>query len=70
MIPDLSSTRLGEELNLAGYPHLEHIIQTGFKAMPGVNRFKDVAVYTNAAMSPYEIPHNNMADVVMRIMKN
>ena len=38
--------------------------------MPGVNRFKDVAVYTTPSMSTYTIPENRPDDVCMRVLKD
>jgi len=69
LMPELAKTSLGEELNLADYPHLQNLIQTGHRGLPGVNRFKDVAVYTSPAMSSHKIPVNNPDDVCMRVIK-
>lgn len=69
LCPELKNTYLGEELNLHEYPHLSQIIQTETGFMPGVNRFKDVAVYATPSMSSYTIPENRPADVCMRVLK-
>ena len=49
---------LGDEITLKRYPHLKNIVQTGFKAIRGVNYFKDLTVYATPTYSPYEIPVN------------
>ena len=51
MMPELSTMYAGQELNLAKYPHLKHIVQTGHISMRGVNKFRDLPVYANPAMS-------------------
>lgn len=48
----------GQELNLAKFPNLRHIVQTGHQAMRGVNKFRDLPVYANPAMSTRQIPDN------------
>lgn len=49
----------GDELKLAKYPHLKHIIQTGFTKIRGVSMFKDVTVYANPALTNFSIPVNS-----------
>jgi len=51
LMPELSTMYAGEELNLDKYPHLKHIVQTGHQAHRGINKFRDLAVYANPAMS-------------------
>ena len=58
LMPELSTMYAGEELNLAKYPHLRHIVQTGHSAMRGVNKFRDLPIYANPAMSTRQIPEN------------
>ena len=48
----------GDEIALAKYPNLKHIVQTGHSAIRGVNKFRDLAVYANPAMSTRQIPEN------------
>jgi hypothetical protein len=43
----------GDEINASRYPNLKMIANTGFKEIKGINQFKDVPVYANAAMSSY-----------------
>jgi len=50
--------RPGQEMALSKFPNLRHIIQTGHKGIRGVNKFRDVAVYANPAMSTRQIPNN------------
>lgn len=45
LMPELKSMYFGDELNLKNYPNLKNIVQTGFKAIRGVNMFKDLTVY-------------------------
>lgn len=52
-MPELDAMHVGDELKLSKYPHLKHIVQTGFSKIRGVNMFKDVSVYANPAMSTY-----------------
>jgi len=59
LMPELEQMYPGDELNLSNYPHLQHIVQTGFSKMRGVNMFKDVAVYANPSLSNYSIPVNS-----------
>jgi long-subunit acyl-CoA synthetase (AMP-forming) len=47
LMPELSKMYLGDELNVSRYPNLTQIIQTGFKAIRGVNLFKDLTVYAS-----------------------
>ena len=56
LMPELSTMYPGQELNLAKFPHLRHIVQTGHSAMRGVNKFRDLAVYTSPQMSSRQIP--------------
>jgi len=69
-MPELSTMYLGEELISNAYPHLSHVIQTGFANINGVNRFKDLPVYANPAMSSYTIPENSPDDVVLVTQKD
>jgi len=69
-MPELDDMYAGEELNLANYPHLQHIVQTGFTKMRGVNMFKDVAVYVNPSMSNYSIPVNSANDLSHTYLKD
>ena len=55
-MPELQSMYFGDELNLKKYPHLRQIIQTGFKAIRGVNMYKDLTVYATPSMSSRQIP--------------
>jgi hypothetical protein len=52
-MPELDHMYAGDELKLSKYPHLKHIVQTGFSKIHGTNMFKDVAVYTSPANSNY-----------------
>lgn len=47
LMPELEDLYAGDDLKLTNYPHLRHIVQTGFSKMRGVNMFKDVVVYAN-----------------------
>jgi len=67
--PELKSMYAGQELSLAGFPELQHIIQTGHSAIPGVNRFKDLAVYTSPNMSSYEMPVNSPDDLYRTVLR-
>ena len=58
LMPELETMYAGQELNLAKYPNLRHVVQTGHSAMRGVNKFRDLAVYANPAMSTRQIPEN------------
>ena len=52
MMPEMSTLYAGQELNLAKYPNLKHIVQTGHQVgIRGVNKFRDLPVYANPAMS-------------------
>ncbi len=46
-MPELSTMYLGDELAVKRYPNLKNIVQTGFKAIRGVNMFKDLTVYAS-----------------------
>jgi len=50
-MPELSSMHAGQEVNLAKYPHLKHIVQTGQTGIRGVNKYRDMTVYANPALS-------------------
>ncbi len=58
LMPELSTMYAGDELNLAKYPNLKHIVQTGHTGIRGVNKFRDLAVYANPAISSRQIPEN------------
>ena len=59
MMPELSTLYAGQELNLAKYPNLKHVVQTGHQVgLRGVNKFRDLPVYANPAMSSRQIPEN------------
>jgi hypothetical protein len=60
----------GDELKLPKYPHLKHIIQTGFTKMRGVSMFKDVAVYANPALTNVSIPVNSSDDLTHTYLKD
>lgn len=47
LMPELSTMYLGDELAVKRYPNLKNIVQTGFKAIRGVNLFKDLTVYAS-----------------------
>jgi len=65
-MPELELMHAGDELRLAKYPQLKHIVQTGFSKIRGVNMFKDVAVYANPKLSNYSIPVNS-SDAVTNV---
>jgi len=65
LAPELAKMQSGDELNLARYPALKQIVQTGFKARPGVNLFKDLAVYATPQYASKQIPVNQPDDVAM-----
>lgn len=66
LIPELKSMRRGDELSSSSYPHLDLVVQTGHSAFRGVNKFRDIAVYANPALSTRQIP-NNESDVLTHI---
>jgi acyl-CoA synthetase (AMP-forming)/AMP-acid ligase II len=70
MMPELATMYGGQALNLAKYPNLRHIVQTGHSAMRGVNKFRDLAVYANPAMSTRQIPDNHSDWVTHVVYKN
>ena len=70
LMPELETMYAGQELDLSRYPHLRHIVQTGFTKIRGVNMFKDVAVYANPALSNHSIPENNTDDVTHICMRD
>ena len=51
LMPELSTVYAGQEISLSKYPNLKHVVQTGHSAMRGVNKFRDLPVYANPAMS-------------------
>jgi len=51
LMPELATMYSGQELSLAKFPNLKHVVQTGHSAMRGVNKFRDLPVYANPAMS-------------------
>lgn len=51
LMPELSNMYSGQEVNLAKYPNLKHIVQTGHGGIRGVNKYRDMTVYANPAMS-------------------
>lgn len=60
-MPELADMRSGQELNLAKFPNLKHLVQTGFSAIRGVNYYRDLTVYANPALSSKQIPENQSA---------
>ena len=50
-MPELATMYAGDEIALSKYPNLKHVVQTGHSAIRGVNKFRDLAVYANPAMS-------------------
>ena len=58
LMPELDTVYLGSEISLSKFPHLKHVVQTGHSAMRGVNKFRDLPVYANPAMSSRQIPEN------------
>ena len=66
LIPELSSLRFGDEINSDKYPYLKTIVQTEHQAFNGVNKFRDIGVYTTPSMSSRQIPENQ-SDAVTHI---
>jgi len=66
LMPELETSYFGDELNLSRYPHLKTIVQTEHQTLRGVNKYKDIAVYTSPSMSSRQIPENR-SDVVTHI---
>ena len=58
LAPELSKMYPGQALNLAKFPSLKHIVQTGHNAMRGVNKFRDLPVYARPTISSRQIPTN------------
>jgi len=69
-MPELSTMYFGDVLKVKRYPHLQNLVQTGFKAMRGVNLFKDLTVYAAPQYSPYSIPENKAEDIALVNIKN
>ena len=69
-MPELKSMYFGDELNLKNYPNLKNIVQTGFKAIRGVNMFKDLTVYATANYSSRQIPVNHPNSVAYSSYRN
>ena len=63
LMPELSGMYRGDELNLAKYPNLKVVAQTGHNAMRGVNKFRDIAVYANPRFSSNQIETNSSDSV-------
>jgi len=70
LMPELKNMYAGDELDMANYPHLQHLVQTGHQAIRGVNRWKDVAVYTGPASSNFSMPENHPDDVLQVVLKD
>lgn len=70
LMPELSTMYLGDEVKVARFPHLKHVVQTGFKAMRGVNLFKDLTVYASPQYAPKQIPTNSADDIARIHFKN
>lgn len=70
LIPELSTMMRGDELKAGKYPHLDMVVQTGHTGIRGVNKFKDVAVYANPAMSVRQIAPNDSDAVTHSVLKN
>lgn len=70
LMPELSTMYFGDVLNVKRYPHLQNVVQTGFKAIRGVNMFKDLTVYATPQYSPVQIPVNSPDDVALVNLKN
>ena len=66
LIPELSTLKFGSEVNSSKYPYLKTIVQTEHQAFNGVNKFRDVGVYTPPSMSVRQIPENQ-SDAVTHI---
>ena len=69
LMPELSSSRFGDELNLSRYPNLKTVVQTEHQTLLGVNKFRDIGVYTSPSMSVRQIPENQ-SDAVTHIAFN
>lgn len=61
---------LGDELAVKRYPRLRNIVQTGFKAIRGVNMFKDLTVYATPQYATTQIPVNDVDDVALVCFRN
>lgn len=70
LMPELPTMYFGEDLNVKRYPHLQNLVQTGFKNIRGVNMFKDLTVYAAPQYSPYSIPENRADDLALVNIKN
>jgi len=70
LMPELRTMYFGDSLSVKRYPHLQNLVQTGFKAIRGVNMFKDLTVYASPQYSPVQIPVNNADDVALINLKN
>ena len=70
LIPELAKSYFGDELNSARYPNLKHVVQTEWKAIRGVNLFKDVSFYASPQYAPRQIPTQNADDVALICMRN
>lgn len=55
-MPELPSMYPGDALNLAAYPMLKQLVQTGHSNYRGVLKFKDALVYANSALSGFTLP--------------
>ena len=63
LIPELSSSNFGDELNSSKYPYLKTIVQTEHQAFKGVNKYRDISVYTSPSMTSIQIPENQSDSV-------
>ena len=56
LMPGLDSSYPGDELNLASYPNLKSIVQTGHQNLRGIIKFKDSLVYANPQFNCFTLP--------------
>jgi len=55
-MPELDTLYPGDRVNLASFPMLKHVIQTGHSNYRGVLKFKDTLFYANPALAHCTLP--------------
>ena len=69
-MPELDNLYPGDGLNLASYPHLRQIVQTGHSNIRGVIKFKDSLVYANTSLSGFTLPQNHSHSTLFECYEN
>lgn len=69
-MPELSSYYPGDQIDLANFPSLKHLMHTGHKTIRGTTKFKENMFYAKKAFTNYRIAGSSPDALALECYRN